>query len=694
MHIFKFTLLFFYTTVFYAQQTNIVDFLTATAVVSPDLDKKQIEGKIDYSFKVLKDIKSFYIDAQKMKFESIKLDKKIVDFEYNDTILSIKSPLRSGTEHTLSISYLAKPKKALYFLKDTQGNHQVWTQGQGKYTSNWLPSFDDVNEKVIFDIAIEAPQSFEVTSNGKLIKTKRISKQKTRWYFDMKHPMSSYLLAFTIGVYRYKRQISKKGIPIYMYYYPTDSLKFESTYKKSTWMLDFLEKEIGFDYPWQNYKQIPVKDFLYAGMENTGNTIFSDAFMVDSIAFKDQNYINVNAHELAHQWFGNLVTASESKHHWLQEGFATYFALLVEKEIFGDDYFLFKLYETAEQLTQHSDLGKATSLLDPKASSLTFYQRGAWVLFALRDLIGDTSFKIALHNYIDKFKFKTVTTDDFFKIIEEVSGKDLTEFRVEWLENISFPSDKALALLTKYDFIKQYLDLAKERTQPLAGKWDLLNGALEVPVNDYLGQEVVYQLIGDNTQEASILYEKAFNSKNVFVRQAIATTMNSIPATLKVAYESLLIDPSYATIEAALFHLWSNYPEERIKYLDQTKTKVGFNDKNIRMLWLVLALSTKSYQTENHQQFYEELSEYTSPKYHFRIRDNAFTYLESMQFYSEKSLLNLVEGAVHHQWRFRKKCRKILDSLLTNPKYRAKYLAIKSKLPTNQQQLLEKKLTL
>ncbi len=86
-------------------------------------------------------------------------------------------------------------------------------------------------------------------------------------------------------------------------------------------MFDFLEDEIGFPYPWQNYKQVPVHDFFYAGMENTSLTIFSDAFVVDSIGFNDRNYINVNAHELAHQWFGDLVTAKSGEHHWLQEGF-------------------------------------------------------------------------------------------------------------------------------------------------------------------------------------------------------------------------------------------------------------------------------------------------------------------------------------------------------------------------------------
>ena len=96
---------------------------------------------------------------------------------------------------------------------------------------------------------------------------------------------------------------------------------------------DELKKEIGVKYPWGNYKQVPVRDFLYAGMENTSATTFSSRYVVDAVGFNDRKYTNVNAHELAHQWFGDLVTAESSKHHWLQEGFATYYALF--GDVFG-----------------------------------------------------------------------------------------------------------------------------------------------------------------------------------------------------------------------------------------------------------------------------------------------------------------------------------------------------------------------
>ena len=204
-------------------------------------------------------------------------------------------------------------------------------------------------------------------------------------------------------------------------------------------IFDFIEKEIGFSYPWQNYKQIPVHDFLYAGMENTSATIFSDSYVIDSTAFVDNNYINVNAHELAHQWFGNLVTEKDGNHHWLHEGFATYYALLAEKEIFGDDYYYWKLYASLLKLKKGADRGEGQSLLDPKASSLVFYQKGAWALHMLKEKIGEKSFKRGIQSYLEKYQFKNVTVSNFLDEMKTASKTDLSIFKKNWLENTKIP---------------------------------------------------------------------------------------------------------------------------------------------------------------------------------------------------------------------------------------------------------------
>src|SRR5690606_11189354 len=337
-----------------AQQTDVVDFKTAKAAIAfGDLREKQVSGTISYEFDILEDVDSVYIDAKDFSNIKYHLNGQFEGSLYNGKQLIVKQKFKANTSHKIDISWETQPNKTMYFIDWDNSNtvissdslqtnriekKQIWTQGQGKYTSNWLPSIDDMNDKIEFDLTITFNKEYEVIANGKLT-NRQINESTITWHYDMQQPMASYLVALAIGKYDKKVETSKSGIPLEMYYYPNDSLKFEPTYRYTKQMFDFLEEEIGVPYPWQNYKQVPVKDFLYAGMENTSATIFSDTYVIDSISFVDKNYVNVNAHELAHQWFGNLVTETSGTHHWLQEGFATYYALLDEKNIFGEAHY-------------------------------------------------------------------------------------------------------------------------------------------------------------------------------------------------------------------------------------------------------------------------------------------------------------------------------------------------------------------
>lgn len=647
----SFLLLCFYANILLAQQTGHVDFKTCTANLNFKPTEKMVSGSVVYTFKILKDVDSVYLDAKRFKQVSF-IFKDAVYHEYDGEYIVIKNNFLKGQDHQVKINFIAQPQKAIYFLdweSPLISAGQIWTQGQGKYTSNWLPSIDDMNDKIEFDLSITFDSDYEVIANGKLI-NKEVSKLSTTWHYNMKKPMSSYLVALAIGKYNKKVEYSKRGVPLEMYYYPKDSLKFEPTYRYSKDLFDFLEEEIGVPYPWQNYKQIPVKDFLYAGMENTSTTIFSDAFVIDSIAFVDKNYVNVNAHELAHQWFGDLVTETSGAHHWLQEGFATYYALLAERHIFGEDHYHWQLYEYMQELLDQDQAGFSTSLLDPKSSSTTFYKKGAWVLHVLRQQIGDAAFKKGVKNYILEHQYKNVETTDFIKALERASGSDLSEFVNLWLVNVKLPYLEMQDNLIKSSaYIKNYLEI------------DCLNKAAMNCKNLLLttiSDEAKIKIIRQNS---SIIEHVNFNN-SIKIRQAIAQSLSKIPLALKDDYESLLNDKSYTTIEMALFALWQNYPNERSKYLNKTKGITGFNDKNIRILWLTLALITDAFEVENKQLYFDELISYTSPNYGFEIRQNAFQYLDKIQACNVVCKKNLEQATTHHNWRFSKFANTLLNT--------------------------------
>ena len=690
-----------------AQQTEFVDFKKAKVDIIINPFEKTVSGTVVYNFEVLKNIDSIFIDAQKMKFLSVKLDGKKVKFNNSDSKLWITKKLKSKSNHILTINYNTSPKKAMYFIGWEYNNinvnsgvvkKQVWTQGQGKYTSNWVPSFDDTNEKVEFDLNITFNEDYEVIANGKLIDVEKNEGLKT-WHYDMQQPMSSYLLAVAIGKYNKKIEYSKSGIPIEMYYYPEDSLKFEPTYRYTKQVFDFFEEEIGVSYPWQNYKQIPVKDFMYAGMENTSATIFSDTYVIDSISFIDKNYVNVNAHELAHQWFGDLVTAKSGEHHWLQEGFATYYALLAEKEVFGNDYFYWKLYKSGEQLLKLSEEGKGESVINPNASSLTFYEKGAWVLYMLKEKVGDKAFKDGVKNYLLNHQFKNVETDDFISEVEKSSQQDLSSF-VEamlisdmnlWLNDYTqLLKFRKLYNDSGIDYMDCLVgeDLEKFKKEQNIKKLKLLSDTIFYGIK----YEFVKDILKDSTLTKKEIYQTILKSNDIKVRQLISESLDSIPLELKQDFELLLDDKSYATIENALYKLWLNFPKQRITYLNETKGIIGFNDKNVRMLWLALALATPGYENEHKQAYFYELSDYTLPIQHFEVRQNAFEYLYQLLAFSEQNLKDLVNACQHHSWRFAKFSRDLLDELLKEENFRKRFVDLISGLNDDEAKYLSKKL--
>ena len=638
-----------------AQQADNVDFLSASVNIQSIVPhRKQLAGSVAYKLKVLKDVDSIFVDAKDFTTISgfVNVNGRVFKTYKNGRYI-FKYPFKKGQELDMMLLWTAKPKQAMYFIdwdkkENPMAQPQVWTQGQGKYTSHWLPSIDDMNEKIVFDISVTFNSDYQVISNGQLQDT--LTKNGlTQWHYKMKNPMSSYLVALAIGKYDAFTETSKTGVPLEFYYYPKDSLKVEPTYRHSQHIFNFLETEIGVAYPWQNYKQIPVKDFLYAGMENTSCTIFSDAFVVDDIEFNDNNYINVNAHELAHQWFGDLVTEKSGTHHWLQEGFATYYALLAEKSVFGEDYYYEQLYNYSQELLEQDLAGQSTALLNPQSSSVTFYKKGAWVLHILREQIGDKAFKKAVRNYIEKFQFKNVETKDFIAEAEKASGQDLSSFVKLWLEDQTLHFNLIEESLNKSDFYREFQKADCEVKNGKCKDW------LRAPISDKAKTKII-------NQQPELISKETFNNP-LKVRQAIAFTLQKIPLNLKTEFESLLKDRSYLTSEAALYKLWVNFPEDRAVNLDKMKFEFGNNDKNIRLLWLVLALNTANYEDLKKETYFTELVEYTNPIHSFSLRQNAFMYLRDLNAINSDVIKNLEEAKTHHNWRFKSFATNMLEDL-------------------------------
>lgn len=692
--------LFLFLTAFsFAQQTKWVDFISIKANIEINPVKRNVVGKCEYTFCVKQKTDTIRIDAQKMVFTNLKINNKNVKYKATSKELLLFEGVKKG-KNTLNFEYEAFPTQAMYFvnwdfskniISPEQVQGQIWTQGQGRYTSNWLPSFDDVNEKVIFGLTITFQKSFEVISNGVLTRKTPIG-DAISWQYNMQKPMSSYLLVLAIGHFQKKGDKALSGIPLEYYYEKEDFNRVEPTYRNSKSIFDFLEKEIGVPYPWEMYRQIPVRDFLYAGMENTTTTLFSRDFVEDSIGYNDRNYLNINAHELAHHWFGNLVTAQSGKDHWLQEGFATYYALLAEREVFGDNYFYKKFYDISRQVKQASKKD-SIPILNEKASSLSLYQKGGLALFVLRESLGREKFNLAVKNYLKKYSFKNVTTDDFLKEINLISTFDTKAFKENWLEKTAFPQEEVNRLFQKNEFIQQYIKLV---SKPL----DLINDSdeiLKIMQSDAyfsIKELLVYQTAPKPFEAKAFLMTAALATNDLNVRQAVASSMYSIPESFRLEYETLLLDKSYATQEIALFNLWKQFPEHQKRYLDLAKNWVGFQNKNLKLLYLSLSYLTSDDPKEKFNT-YKELLSYTGTNYDSNLQQDALDKLLDLKIYNEDVFRSLAYGTANHRWQFVKFSRDNIRILLKEQKHRAVFTNICPQLPirekTQLQRLLDEK---
>ncbi|WP_324069414.1 MAG: M1 family metallopeptidase [Flavobacterium sp.] len=650
----------------FSQQTKSVDFISCEALLFPDAKTKSISGTVHYLFEIKNNIDSVKIDAKNMIFSAIYINDN-TKFKYkitNDQII-LYDGLKKGL-NGITIKYEAKPKQTLYFTGERE-NLQIWTQGQGKYTSHWLPSFDDVNEKVIFKLGVYFDQKHHVLSNGKLINKinqKFPNEKKTLWEYEMQKPMSSYLVMLAIGNFEKQTATTKSGTLLEFYLDKKDISKFKPTYRYSLEMFDYLEQEIGVKYPWGIYRQVPVRDFLYAGMENTTSTIFAQDFVVDEIGFNDRNYINVNAHELAHQWFGDLITAQSGKHHWLQEGFATYYALLAERHLFGDDYFYEELNDYAEQLKRASKTD-TIPVMNEKASSLSFYKKGAWALHVIREDIGAKNFQKAVKKYLKKYQYKNVNTDDFLKIVKEVSGYDVENFKKVWLETAGFEMEIAQKYLSKNKFIQEYFALKKSK-KSLSELTEILKSNAYYPIKQY----IVYQTRNIPFEERKVILETALATNDILVRRAVAESTPIIPEVFKTQYETLLNDNSYQTKEIALINLCESFPEEVEKYLKQTKGIEGNNDKSLKLTWLKLKILKGQNSRFDQENSIDELLKYASVDFESSIRQNALEILLVVNYENPKVIEALFLATNHHKWQFTKFARDNVRLLLKKPEYR------------------------
>ena len=440
----------FYSTAQVATRTYIADKALAPREHSVDMQHLKLEvtfepqkglvkGKVTHTFLVLQhEVDSIFLDAPGITFKDVKLDGVITKYKTDNNGITIYpgSTLHWEQTHDLALEYEATPRKGIYFTGWNDPNNlsrkQIWTQGQGTDNRHWIPCYDEQNDKLTTEVLVTFDKEYKVLSNGTKLKEKDNGNGTKTWHYKMQNPHTTYLMMLGIGKYEIEERKSATGVPINLWYYPEYKSRVEPTYRYSVEMFDFFEKEIGVPYGWESYSQIPVQDFMYGAMENTTATLFGDFFLVDERSYLDRNYVAVNAHELAHQWFGDLVTARSAAHHWLQESFATHYNLTYEREVFGQDHFDWARREAVNKALDASRQDKKP-VAHSEAGSVRHYPKGSVVLQMLKYVTSRQAFNKSIKHYLEKHKYQNVDSEDLLVAFHETLGKSLDWFWEEWI---------------------------------------------------------------------------------------------------------------------------------------------------------------------------------------------------------------------------------------------------------------------
>lgn len=432
-----------------------VDFQHMRLVVDFEPAKGLVKGKVTHRFIPLRtQVDSVWLDGPGIVIKTAEVNGKPTRFRTEkEGSWIFTGGLKYGTVDSMALVYEATPAKGLYFIgwNDPQNlsRKQIWSQGQGIDNRNWIPMYDEMNDKMTTEMIVTFDAAYKVLSNGLKLKEKDNKNGTKTWHYRMNKPHAPYLVMLGIGIYDIKEGRSASGVPVYMYYYPEWKDRVEIAYKNSEKMVDFFEKETGVKYPWESYSMIPVQDFMYGAMENTTATVFGDFLLVDSRSNWDRGFTGVNAHELAHQWFGDFITARCDAHHWMQESFATYYNMMYEREEFGTDYFNWQRREG-----QNNSLNETTKNLLPVAhsesGSVRHYPKGAFVLNMLKGVCGGRdAYNRAVKLYLDQHPYGNVDSEDLLVAFHESTGMSLDWFWEQWIYHGGEPAyDVAAADIT------------------------------------------------------------------------------------------------------------------------------------------------------------------------------------------------------------------------------------------------------
>ncbi|MFQ5664274.1 MAG: M1 family aminopeptidase [Terriglobia bacterium] len=428
-------------------------------------DKREIAGTATLTLAPINDgLLSVEVDAVEMSIEEVRLEGgPRLDFSHDGQRLTIvlDHAYASGENLRLAIRYRARPRKGLYFTGPDEAypdkRREIWTQGESQDTRYWVPLYDFPNDKATSELVVRVPADMLAISNGRLVEVGEDPAQpgtKT-YHWREEVPHSTYLISLIVGRFDHHSE-QRDGLPVDYYVPPgTAPASVERSFAQTPAMIRFFGDTIGVPYPYEKYAQTTVQGALFGGMENvSASTLYADT-LHDEAAAPNWTSEGLVAHELVHQWWGDLLTCRDWSHIWLNEGFATFFTNLWFEQRYGREEYDYRRWQNAERYFCEDNRSYRPSCLNDQDYRRPIvwgvyvhemdlfdahsYPKGALVLDMLRSVLGPALFQKAIRHYGKKFARQAVTTEDFRQAIAEATGQELGWFFEEWLYRAGHP---------------------------------------------------------------------------------------------------------------------------------------------------------------------------------------------------------------------------------------------------------------
>jgi aminopeptidase N len=453
-----------------------------------DFAKQSISGVVTHTVEAVREVSAITFDAVELQISRVDVDGKRVSFDAGSgqqLHVTLSKPLAAGDTAKVRITYRATPRRGLYFVgpdeQYPQRPKQVWTQGQDIDSRWYFPCLDTPAQKCPSELTATFPASMTALSNGALVEDVKLKGQR-RMRYRLDQPHSPYLVTLVVGEFETLEE--KNGKTKVTTWYPkgrkADALR---CVKGTPKMMALFEKLTGRVYPWGDYAQVFVSEFIFGGMENTSATTLTDSVLHDERAALDYSAEFLIAHELAHQWFGDLLTCRDWPHGWLNEGFATYSEVLWKEEADGVDE------------ADHVRAGDLDAYLDEVSSRYArpivarkfdapidlfdrhLYEKGGLVLHELRTRLGDDAFFSSVRHYVAAHAHGSVETVDLARSVEVATGRNLDRFFDEYVLRAGHPE---LKVEVSYQSESKTVRVSVKQTQ--AGEVFALTLPVEVTV--------------------------------------------------------------------------------------------------------------------------------------------------------------------------------------------------------------------